>query len=376
MKIRVGTDHGGYANIRNISGLPFEEVVVSRAPDMFRVPNYIYFKIRGKTNPYLLNLHHCQKGAPLDVLHLFNGIHLGQKPWFSTFETYLPRWASYGKGNLEWGLKQLAKPACKGLFALSECAKKYQMSVLDPFPELLEQIEPKLEVLHPAQSPILSQWEDKPKFSGEINMMFAGSDFFRKGGLEILRAFDAGVKEGMPLKLTVVSKLNTGDYASKASKEELEEALKIINLHPKRIFHHRDLHNDQVLKAFLQSDLGLLPTYADTYGYTVLEAQAAGCPVITTNVRALPEINPESCGWQIMLPKDIHGNAHLDSEKERTEVSRTIQGGLMELFAFICNHPNTIREKGKNAWERIRKDHDPKMVANYLEGKYKTALSL
>ena len=56
------------------------------------------------------------------------------------------------------------------------------------------------------------------------------------------------------------------------------------------------LTNNETLELMKKSHIGLLPTYADTYGYSVLEFQAAGCPVITTNVRALPEINNNNLG--------------------------------------------------------------------------------
>ena len=46
-------------------------------------------------------------------------------------------------------------------------------------------------------------------------------------------------------------------------------------------------------------DVGLLPTWAESYGYSVLEMQACGLPVVTTNIRALPETNV--CGWKVKL---------------------------------------------------------------------------
>ncbi len=46
------------------------------------------------------------------------------------------------------------------------------------------------------------------------------------------------------------------------------------------------------------ADIGMLPSYADTYGFSVLEAQA-GNAVITTDIRALPEVNNPAVGWLI-----------------------------------------------------------------------------
>lgn len=375
-KIKVGTDHGGYANERNITGLPFSNVEVVRASNLFRVPNYLYFKAFRKSHPYLLNLQYCPSWSDVDVLHLFNGIHLGSKPWFSTFETFLPRWASYGKGNLEWGLRKLAREECKGLFALSACTAAIQADVLRPYPELSTQILPKIQVLHPPQEALIGGMEDKPEQGKAIKLAFAGADFFRKGGLEILRAFDFAVTSGTDMQMTVVSAMNIGDYASKAGEKEREEALKLMAKHSKRITHHRSLPNARMLEVFKQSDIGLLPTWADTYGYSVLEAQAAGCPVISTNLRALPEINNDTFGWLIPVPKDNWGNAELHTEDHRKAVSETIERGLKKVFEGLAGNPQSIREKGQLSLARIKENHQPAHNATLLEAAYRSALGL
>jgi glycosyltransferase involved in cell wall biosynthesis len=39
-----------------------------------------------------------------------------------------------------------------------------------------------------------------------------------------------------------------------------------------------------------QSDIYLLPTYSEAFGFAILEAMAYGIPVVATNVFAIPEI--------------------------------------------------------------------------------------
>ena len=50
------------------------------------------------------------------------------------------------------------------------------------------------------------------------------------------------------------------------------------------ITHYETLPNDYVLELMREQHVGLLPTWSDTYGYSVLEFQGIGVPVITTNV--------------------------------------------------------------------------------------------
>lgn len=54
-----------------------------------------------------------------------------------------------------------------------------------------------------------------------------------------------------------------------------------------------------------QCHIGLLPTFGDTFGFSVLEMQACGCPVITSNNYALPEINNKEIGWICDIQESI-----------------------------------------------------------------------
>ncbi len=82
------------------------------------------------------------------------------------------------------------------------------------------------------------------------------------------------------------------------------------------------LPNSEVLDMMKKAHIGLLPTYADTYGYSVLEFQAAGCPVVTTNVRSLPEINDNDKGWLIEVPKNRMGEAIYSTDTDRIGYKR------------------------------------------------------
>ena len=126
----VGTNHGGYANQRNIIGLPFNRYRVVRCNDAYRIPTYLHFRLRGRMHHTWPFLHWDGGLTNYDLLHFFNGISLGKKPWLSTFETYLPRWTAYGGGNVERGLRLLAGTPCKRLIALSECAREIQRQYL------------------------------------------------------------------------------------------------------------------------------------------------------------------------------------------------------------------------------------------------------
>lgn len=370
----IGTTHGGYFNDRCITHVPFENYEVKRAPNAFRLPNGLWFRLTGRINHRMLNLHWAPSRGGVDLLHLLNGIHLGKQPWLTTYETYLPRWGAYGYGRLEWGLKYLARPNCHRLIALSECAVEIQAQFLDDYPRHRQAILDKIEVVSPPQTLQVQDYREKSLNPDRIEFTIVGADFFRKGGLEILRACDRLLQRNTPLRLNIVSRMQYGDYATQTGPESLEEAQAIIARHPEGIHFHDALPNAEVLELFRRTHVGLLPTWADTYGFSVLEAQAAACPVITTDLRALPEINGTDRGWIIPVEKDSRRNAILDTEAQRKKFSDRLTDELEAMMENIVANPSEITTKGTAALNYVREQHDPGKIATKLESIYDVIL--
>lgn len=370
MKRIIATDKSGYATERNISGLNFENYEVKRAPNLYRIPNYIYFRITGKAHPVWANLH-CDLGQRgYDLLHFFNGVSISKRPWISTYETFLPRWGAYGKQRLKRGIKAMASPHCKQLIALSECAYRIQDDLLASYPAHRSEIMEKTIVLHPPQTPIISDYSEKPLSNDFIDIAFVGGLFFLKGGLEVLRVVDRLLKKGAPLRLHIVSSLITGDHATQAGSAELEAAQRLIEAHPSNITQVSSLTNNEVLNLFRRCHIGLLPSWADTYGYSVLEAQAAGCATLCSNVRALPEINPSEAGWTVEVPVNDLGYAIIGTEKEKKAFSESMEASLEENLIQIMNNPQLIQSKGRMGLKRIRESHHPEVQTKALETLY------
>jgi glycosyltransferase involved in cell wall biosynthesis len=105
-----------------------------------------------------------------------------------------------------------------------------------------------------------------------------------------------------------------------------------------------------------------------------LEAQACGLPVISTDVRALPEINNTDIGWIIRVPKNDLGEALYFTAEERERLSQQIQAGLKAIIHNIVADPSVIFEKAIKSIERIREMHDPTAYAQKLRGIYQDAL--
>ena len=179
----------------------------------------------------------------------------------------------------------------------------------------------------------------------------------------MLRAFDRLSQKNW--HLTIVSSLSINDYATQYTKEEQrvlkQEVLEILDRRTDQIDWHQSLPNEKVLSIMKTSHVGLLPTWHDTYGYSVLEFQASGCPVISTDIRALPEINNNTCGWVIPIGKRFDARiSPLKSKKQRNAFSKDLTDSLKTLFEEILGSPRALlQEKAEKALARIRAEHDP-----------------
>jgi glycosyltransferase involved in cell wall biosynthesis len=325
----------------------------------------------------------------VDVLHFFNVVSLGNTPWVSTFETVLPRYRTtltchHGRHpgfaplkadpKVRRALDAMSRPACRNIIAISDCSARMQREMLCLYPEYREAIENKMVVLHPPQAAFFGDYHSKrlPQ-DGPIRFMFVGGSFFRKGGAGMLVALQQLRKDGLDVALTIVSSLAIDDYAAKETAADVANARKVIDDNREWISHYHSLPNDRVLDLMKASHVGLLPTYADTYGYSVLEFQACGCPVITTDVRALPEINDETTGWIIKLPKNEMGEAIYTSDEDRSEIANAIVSGIVAVVPDIVQNRSDIQLKADVALQRIRVEHSPERHAERLRAIYQGA---
>lgn len=205
-------------------------------------------------------------------------------------------------------------------------------------------------------------------------MIYIGGDFVRKGGTEIVQAFDKVSKSIDNLELILIGNLESNyNYAFKNFQDDsvyIEKIKKIIKENHK-IIHYDKLPNSEVIELIEKSNVGLLPTWGDTYGYSVLEFQAAGCPVITTNVRALTEINSNDCGWIIELPLNKFKEVGITNQNQKETLRKKIINDLENIFIEISKDNSNLLEKSQKSLDRIKKYHNPIDYERKLKTIYK-----
>ncbi|MBD5530584.1 MAG: glycosyltransferase family 4 protein [Lachnospiraceae bacterium] len=308
------------------------------------------------------------------VIHDFNGVCKTSLPWFASYETMLPRILNMnlnridGKYWLRQNARLMAKENCKGLFPISKSAYEIEKAYIKHnAAEYYEAILKKTQVIHPPQKELVSE-EDvmlkNRKIQDEIQFVFVGTGFFFKGGKEMVEAL-AKLRKEQNIHLTIVSNfLEVPQQEPQYTKEDYRQCRRLIHENRDWITVYNKLTNRQVLRICRQCHVGLLPSYGDTYGYVCLEFQACGMPVVTSDIRAFPEINNDDCGYM------FHIDGHM-SGKEKQENNRN---ELTKLFENILEHPFEIERKGINSLERIRKYHSPKAYGEFMYQQYKKAL--
>lgn len=320
------------------------------------------------------------------VIHSFNYCISGGNKWIVTFESITPRTNStrsvqncnnHSQGSLDYftrrGLDHLASPYCLAIIALSECTKTIQLNYLESINHCynassIHLISQKMMVLHPPQQLLCSESDIHVKYDrpSDLYFIFVGNDFFRKGGHVVVDVLSK-YADSQSFHLTVISDLSFNDYATNSTQNDRDKYADILN-NSSWISWHSSISNDKVLDECKKAHIGLLPTFADTYGYSVLEMQAAGCPVITTDIRALPEINNSDCGWLIHLPHNENGEASYSTQDEVLSNYSTVYSQLDTTIRKIFDTPSKeLCDKALASYNRIKKHHDPIAYSDKLK---------
>lgn len=361
--------HKGYPEKRNIiSTNKSSRSRLIQVYDFYKILDYINFKINRKINRFYHNSFHDKISFPnADVYHFFNGINYGDKPWLSTFETILPRYVYPKKSHK--AVEVLARDNCKKLLAFSEFNKNMQLSFLkENFPNHLDSIKDKIEVLYSPQNVNPNCNYDRFKEIDTLKCLFVGHDFFRKGGREVYNVIENMVNEGTQIELTVVSKVTSDNYISQTGKED-EVKWKDKLTSSDFCKYHDSLPNEKVIDLMQNHHVFLFPSFQETFGYVVLEAQSNGLPVVSTAIRALPEINNNECGWLIEVPQNERGFADVFTYSYET-ISEKIEVGVKNALSDILENKNILIKKSEESVKRIRLNHNPKDYFKRLEEIY------
>lgn len=357
MKI-IGTNRINYPQIRNFLHLDLLDYKYKKSINFYNILSHFNSRFCNEKNLFYWNSFNDFDLSNVDFFHFFNTINFSPKPWLTHFEETLPKWGNQNDTLYLKGFKAIVNRNCKKIIAISENSFHQQKHfILEKDKYFFDEIINKMIILHPPQ--IIEDLNVENNISDEIVFTFIGNDFFRKGGLEFLKSVDIVTSYGYKnWKINLISNFKFGEIQTKSSIIELEQAQKIIKKYKNKISIYSSIPNKKVLEIIKKTNIGVLPTLWDSYGYSVLEFQSCACPVISTNIQALPEINNSVVGWIIELPKNEFGLLDLSSIAKLDKIKLQILDNLILILISIFNNPSSIKLKGSKAVERIKNKHD------------------
>lgn len=380
-KIRIGYYDWNYPTDRMIKGKceNFEYIVLERKFDIkyviYNLLNIITFK---KTSIQMLCNRKKYYIEPLfasncEGIHCFNSIIKTEKEWIVSFENLLPNLDSFVDPK-EYLIKVgwlIAKDNCKGILPMSQWAYNYTSETWKKYmpSSLYDACIKKMQVLLPPQAVVVSKEKIAQKYNDftQYEFVFVGNDFWRKGGHDLIEVLAKHSKNNR-FHISIISKLKTVHAEMWNSHDDEKEKMAELLTEKAWITWYNNIPNKQVLEILKTSHIGFLPTYEDTFGFCVLEMQACGVPVVTTNVNAVPEFNNDSIGWIIDLCENVDSRK-VNFKEEEKNISYKIRMQLDSIVKEILSCDiGMIKEKAILARENIIHNHS---VSEYGKKLYK-----
>lgn len=297
-----------------------------------------------------------------DLVHAFNRIPLGGAPFVIGFESHLPRaFGSEGGACWRWMTRRLEDERCRAIVAMSRFAQRIFLARHGARPDLAR----KLHVRYPnialpeARMPV----EQMP--DGPIRLVFVGNHFARKGGCVAVRMVDLAAARGIRVEVDIVSRLEMGARVWSDPVDQTAFAPYRALLARPNVRVHAGLPNAEVRALLRRAHFGLLPTFSDTFGYSVLESMAEATPVIATRQGALPELIADGeDGILLDLPVNDQGEWRALGSQARgsaaflrtwhEEIHRLAEQGLARMIAVAAD-PTALAAMRARARQSVRR---------------------
>ncbi len=270
----------------------------------------IPWHVMGVRSEFLANTKLFLPGRGIDLFHTYNGVVANARPWVVEVESYMPRFQllTQESKRYRWALRRLASRHCRHILFTSRWAmqmNRQQLALAGVDPAKMSVVYRAVET-HPALR----------SGGGPFTILFAGNGFYRKGGVELLKAFrQLGRSDA---RLVIISRVEV-DWGIFPDPGVIAWAERTIAETP-GITLMRQLSHDAVIEQMQRAHVFVGTTFADPFNNTVLEAMGCGLPVICSDAGALPEVAVHGEGAHVV---PVEGR---DSDELAAEIAGSIRG--------------------------------------------------
>lgn len=292
--------------------------IFTKTLDVLRLPRFYY--VRNKA----------------DIIHSSRGfLILNKKPWVMDIEhaasfvgmrsLMLPP----AKSKIE---KMLSSKHCKKIMPHCIASEK---SVLKFFNT--SKFKDKIETVYPA----IPAMNFKKKKSNKIRLLFVSRLFHEKGGKETLEAFDILRKKYDNIELVMRCDVPQ-EYKQKYGNDRIK-------------FLEGKRPRSEIFELYKESDIFVMPTYGDSFGFALVEAMSFGLPVISTDVFAIPEIIEDGKnGFMVHSEQSWAGKDYLHNSYGRNPKKSPFPASeLAQKLSFLIEDGKLLKSMSKNSKNMI-----------------------
>lgn len=217
-------------------------------------------------------------------------------------------------------LKGLKKHFYKKIWLTDPCKKVDIITVISNFTklDLLESIKVNEEKIFVVPNPLLPGFRKLPKANNLKPVILQVGSGNNKN---LSRLIDACV--GLDIKLLLVNKLFDKSLSEKLFRSKIDFEQRI------------DLSFEDLIQAYSDSDILFFASEYEGFGMPIIEAQAIGRPVITSNLSSMPEIAGKDSAYLVNpLKVDDIRNSILELINNSTMVSNLVNHGYENVKRF------------------------------------------
>jgi glycosyltransferase involved in cell wall biosynthesis len=205
----------------------------------------------------------------------------------------------------------------------------------------------KLEVIPNAVKTKLFKIEPQKRDSNVVRILFiGGTEAKRKGIYDILKAIPIVIaKQESNILFVFVGKFDDEELKTICKKNNVSDFVEILGY----------IGNEEKRKVISLSDIYILPSYSEELPIAIIEAMAAGLPIISTTVGSIPALIEEGVNGYLIKPGDYRD--------------------LAVKILVLAKDKNLRQEMGRKNVEKIRREYEDKIVMQRLEKVYNVLLA-
>ncbi|MGZ4287817.1 MAG: glycosyltransferase family 4 protein [Solirubrobacteraceae bacterium] len=151
----------------------------------------------------------------------------------------------------------------------------------------------KLEIVHCGIDPSAYEVSDRDHSSGPLELLCVGRLVADKGQGVLLDALAALRREGLDVRATFA-----GDGPERAALEHRAARLGIAA----DVTFEGHVSQDRLRRLYAAADVFCLPSFAEGVPVVLMEAMAAGLPVVSTRVMGIPELVEDGVSGELVAP--------------------------------------------------------------------------